>query len=131
MSKAIAAKRAARALAVLSYVVVGIAHFTHADFFVRIMPPAFPAHLELVWISGVFEILGGIGLAIPRLRRLAGYGLVALLVAVYPANIHMAMHPDQFADLGPALSLYLRLPFKFVFIAWALWVSSPDPVAQA
>ena len=67
----------------------GISHFTNADFFVAIMPPYLGWHLELVYLSGVFEILGAIGVLIPRLRQLAGTGLIVLVICVTPANIHM------------------------------------------
>jgi len=119
-------KAAALLLASTSYIAVGVAHFTHVDFFLSIMPPYLPYHLELVWISGVAEIAGGIGLLIPRLRQLTSWCLIALLFAVYPANIHMMMNPEQFADLGPPIGLYLRMPMQFVFMAWAWWVGSPD-----
>ncbi len=107
------------------FVGVGITHFTSPGFFVRIMPPYLPWHLELVHLSGVLEILGGLGVLVPAVRRLAGWGLVALLVAVYPANVHMALHPDDFADL-PAWAIYARLPLQFVFIAWAWWATRPE-----
>ena len=121
-------KAAALLWASLSYVVVGVMHFTHVDFFLRAMPDYLPAHLELVWLSGVFEILGGLGLLVKKTRRFSSFGIIALLFAVYPANIHMAMHPAEFADLGMTpLGLYVRLPFQFVFMAWAYWVGTPDP----
>jgi uncharacterized membrane protein len=118
-------KTAALIVAALSYVAVGVTHFTHTDFFLAIMPPYLPAHLELVLLSGVFEVLGGLGLLVKRTRRFASLGLVALLLAVYPANIHMAMNPELYVDLGatPTL-LYLRLPVQFVFIGWAYWVGT-------
>lgn len=100
----------------------GVSHFTNPAFFVAIMPPYLPAHLELVYLSGVFEILGGLGVLVPATRRLAGYGLLALLVAVYPANIHMAMNPSQFPDLAAA-ALYARLPMQLVFAAIVWWAT--------
>jgi len=114
-------------LAALLYVGVGITHFTHSDSFVAVMPPYLPAHLELVWLSGFFEILGGLGLLVKGTRRFASWGLVALLLAVFPANIHMAMHPEISAEWGttPTL-LYLRLPVQFVLMVWAYWVGTPD-----
>ena len=125
-------KAAALVVAAASYITVGIAHFTHADFFVSIMPPWLPLHLELVWISGFFEILGGVGLLIPRLRRMSSWGLIMLLIAVYPANLHMAFNPEPFIAEGmPLWGLYLRLPFQFLFIAWAWWVGLPEPPAHA
>ena len=110
----------------LSYIAVGIAHFTHEAFFESIVPSYLPAPEALVFISGVFEILGGLGLLFYPTRRLAMWGILALLVAVYPANIHMAMNPEQYAELGPTVGLYARLPMQFVFMAMVWWVASPD-----
>lgn len=93
----------------------GVTHFTNAEFFVSIMPPYLPYHLELVWISGIFELLGAVGLLIPRTRLLAGYGLIALALAVFPANIHMAMNPELFPQAEPIM-YYLRLPLQFILI---------------
>ena len=81
-----------RVLCASFFVVVGVLHFTNANTFLAIMPPALPYPLFLVYVSGVFEIVGGIGLLVPFLRRSAGWGLIALLVAVFPANIHMAIN---------------------------------------
>lgn len=112
-----------RWLAALLFVGVGISHFTHADLFVGIMPPWLPWHLELVWISGFFEIAGGIGLLVPRTRRAASWGLIALLIAVFPANIHMALHQVPLGDMQPnPVALWGRLPLQAVFIAWVWWV---------
>ncbi|MFY9332459.1 MAG: DoxX family protein [Porticoccaceae bacterium] len=110
----------------LFFTYAGITHFTNAAFYVGIMPPWIPAHLELVYISGVCEIMAGIGVLIPRLRSLAGLGLVALLIAVYPANIHMALNPQLFPDI-PVVALYVRLALQFVSIYWAYTVTRPDP----
>lgn len=104
---------------------VGISHFTNPEFFVAIVPPYLPAPLSLVYVSGLFEILGGLGVLLPQTRRLAGYGLIALLVAVYPANVHMALNPDQFPDISPA-ALYARLPMQFVFAAAVWWAIRPE-----
>ncbi len=113
-----------RALLSLVFLGAGVAHFTHAEIFVAIMPPYLPMHLELVWLSGVFELAGGIGLWIPRLRSLTGWCLIALLLAVWPANLQHALHPPPGADLG-AFG-WVRLAFQPVFMAWAWWVSRPD-----
>ncbi len=104
------------------FVVGGVAHFMSPDVYVAMMPPYLPAHLELVYVSGFFEILGGTGVVLGRTRQVAGYGLIALLVAVYPANIHMALHPETFASAAmPEWGLYARLPLQFVVMAWVYW----------
>lgn len=109
------------------FVYAGASHFRNPDFYVSIMPPWLPAHLELVYVSGVFEILGGLGVLIPATRRLAGWGLVALLLAVYPANVQMAVNPEPFVARGmPLWGLYLRLPLQFVFIAWVWWATKAE-----
>jgi uncharacterized membrane protein len=102
--------------------VAGVLHFVIPDFYLKIMPPYLPWHLALVYLSGVFEILLGLLLLIPRFSPLAAWGLIALLIAVFPANLHMAMHPDAYPDINPLL-LYLRLPLQGVFIAWAYWLT--------
>ena len=81
------------------------------------MPPCFPLHAEAVYISGFFEILGGICLLIPRLRKISGWGLMALLICVYPANIYMAITPEAFPEI-PLSFLYLRLALQFLFFYW-------------
>ena len=108
----------------LFFIYFGIDHFINLEFYLSIMPPAFPLHSEAVYISGFFEVLGGVCVLIPRLRKIAGWGLVALLVAVYPANIYMAITPEAFPDLSIEL-LYARLPFQFIFIYWAYLVTQP------
>ena len=109
------------------FIGAGVNHFVSPDFYVRIMPPYLPAHLELVYLSGLFEILGGVGALLPRHRSLAGWGLIALLLAVYPANIHMALHPELFPEMSEG-TIYARLPVQFVLIAWAYWPTRPDPL---
>ncbi len=106
----------------------GIAHFVAMDFFVQAMPAYLGYHVELVIISGIFEILGAIGILIPRTRLLAGYGLLALIVAVYPANINMALHPENHPDI-PTLFLYIRLPIQFLFFGFVWWAIKPERVA--
>ena len=81
------------------------------------MPSYLPWPLELIWLSGVAEIMGGIGLIDPRSRVLAAWGLIALLVAVFPANLNVALHGWPGVNLPP-LILWLRLPFQLVFIWW-------------
>jgi uncharacterized membrane protein len=115
-------RRTVRVLAAAALVAVGVDHFVKPDFFTRIVPHSLPAPLLLVWISGFFEVIGGLGLLVPPVRRAAGIGLVLLFVAVFPANINMAMHP-ALGGSWPPWALYTRLPFQVVFIATALWVS--------
>jgi uncharacterized membrane protein len=94
----------------LFFLTGGIAHFVYVDFFVLAMPDYLSYHEQLVMSSGIFEILGAIAILIPKTRRFAAYGLILLVIAVYPANINMALHPEKYPDMS-ALLLYLRLPF--------------------
>jgi uncharacterized membrane protein len=113
-----------RILAAVFFVGAGVNHFRNAGFYERIVPPSFPSPHILVAISGVAEIVGGFGLLIRPLRRWAGWGLIALLVAVFPANLYMAMEPDKFADLHlPGWTFLARLPLQAVIIAWVWFVS--------
>ena len=107
----------------LVFLAAGVLHFAASETFVRIVPPALPFPLFLVYLSGVFEIVLGVMLLIPKYTRLAACGLIALLVAVYPANIYMALSAQQFPDINPLL-IYLRLPLQFVLIAWAYWFTT-------
>lgn len=102
------------------YMAAGLNHFLHPDFYVKIMPPYLPWHLELVYLSGVAEILLGALVLVPQWRALAAWGIIALLIAVFSANLHMALHPDDYANIPPAI-LWLRLPLQGVLIAWAYW----------
>lgn len=100
------------------FIVAGINHFVNPRFYVKIMPPYIPYHLQLVYLSGILEILGGLGVLFALTRQWAGYGLIALMIAVFPANIYMAMNPDLFARTAPAWALYVRLPLQFLLIWW-------------
>ena len=104
------------------FIYFGVDHFINPDFYLSIMPPSFPLHLEAVYISGLFEILGGIGVLLSKTRKLAGWGLFALLIAVYPANIYMALTPEAFPDI-PLSALYFRLVLQFLFFYWAYSVT--------
>lgn len=107
------------------FIFAGLNHFINPDFYLRIMPPYLPWHIFLVQLSGIIEIVLGILLLIPKFTRLAAWGLIALLVAVFPANIYMAMNTELFADLNPML-IYLRLPIQFVLIMWAFWFTKEN-----
>jgi uncharacterized membrane protein len=97
----------------------GIAHFTSTDFFVAIMPPYFGYHREIVYISGVFEILGAVGLLVPAFRQWAGNGLLLLVVCVSPANIHMWLNPELFPDVPPLfLSIRLVIQVALLMLIW-------------
>jgi uncharacterized membrane protein len=102
----------------------GVMHFRKSGLFLRAMPPWLPFHLPAVLISGFFEILGAVGLVVPKTRRAAALGLIALLAAVFPANIYMAQESAKFAPV-PGWALWLRLPFQFVFMAWINWSTKP------
>ena len=100
------------------FIGVGVAHFVKPDPFVYIMPPYLPWHLELVYISGFFEVLGGIGLCLIKYVQ-AGWGLIALLVAVYPANIHMLVNEVYLPDMPRSKAiLWARMPCNSF---WGLW----------
>ncbi len=102
------------------YVLAGVLHFVNPDFYLKIMPPYLPAHKLLVDLSGVAEILLGILLAVPATTRLAAWGLIALLIAIFPANIYVYQHQEIFPGVSPLVH-FLRLPLQVVFILWAWW----------
>ncbi len=104
-------------------IMAGTMHFVIPEFFMKIMPPYLPLHYELVLVSGVCEILLGILLLVPKCSSLAAWGIAALLIAVFPANLYL----DQHQDILPASPLIhlLRLPLQGVFILWAYWHTRP------
>ncbi len=102
------------------FIAAGANHFLNPGFYERMMPPIFPAHLFLIRLTGVLEIALGILLIVPKFSRPAAWGIIALLIAVFPANIYMATNPQMFPEFSAA-ALYLRLPLQFVLIAWAFW----------
>jgi uncharacterized membrane protein len=93
---------------------------------VQMVPEFLPLRREAVFISGFFEMLGAIGLLVPRLNRLAGLGLVALLLVVFPANVNVAIHNLQIQGFsGSPVEQWLRLPLQFVLIGLLLWATQP------
>jgi uncharacterized membrane protein len=112
--------RVLRPLAGPLFLLAGALHFTHTRLYTRIMPPYLPAHRELVYASGVAEVAGGAALLAPSptVRRAGMWWLLATLLAVFPANVHMALHPDEFPELPPWF-LVARLPLQGVFAWWA------------
>lgn len=115
-----------RTLIALLFCGMGVLHFVVPGPFLKVMPPFLPSPYALVLISGFFEILGGVGVLLPPVRRAAGIGLIALLIAVFPANIYMfQQHVQAHAwDLG-AIVLLLRLPLQFVLIRWVYLSTRP------
>lgn len=113
-----------------AYIIAGVLHFILPELYVQIIPPFLPAALVLVYLSGIAEIAVGIGLLIPRTRQLAAWSTVALLVAIFPANIYMATHGVVIEGMpgggDPSeLVRWGRLPLQGVLILWALWYTQP------
>lgn len=104
------------------FILAGLNHFRNPRMYLAIMPPYLPNHTALVAASGYAEVALGALVLVPRLRRVAGYGLIALLLAVFPANLHMALNPERFQPI-PAWALWLRLPLQAVLIAWVRWAT--------
>jgi len=115
-------KSSALFLAAAFYLLAGVNHFISPGPYLKIMPPYLPWHLPLVYLSGVAEIAGGIGLLIPQLRRAAAWGLILLLIAVFPANVYMATAQIQMtAKPAPEWLAWARLPVQALLIWWLVW----------
>jgi uncharacterized membrane protein len=115
-------KEILRGVLSVAIIIVGITHFIRPEQYARIVPPQLPYPVELVYISGFFEILGGIGLLIPFVSVAAAWGLIALFIAVFPANINQAINSIPIEGIPHHPWLYwVRLPFQAVLIAWAWW----------
>ena len=106
----------------LFYIIIGIKHFINVDWFMKIMPPYLPYQKELVYLSGTFEIIFGMMLLSEKTRFLGGWGLILLLIAVFPANIYAAQTNGAAMGTSAAIA-WGRLPFQAVFIAIAYWHS--------
>ena len=115
-----------------AYIYVGIRHFIDPNFFLAIMPDYLPYHLEAVYISGVFEILLGGMLLFKKSRRIAGWGLIALLIAVFPANIYLAQNEaaQHSLDISQSLAI-IRLPFQALFLGLAYWHTKDESVLKS
>ena len=111
-----------RKLAGPFFIGAGALHFLKPEPYRAIMPPYVLAPEAMVAAAGVAEIAGGAGLLVPATRRWAGWWLAATLVAIFPANVHMAQHPERYAEHVPGgrISLYVRLPLQAVLVAWVL-----------
>ncbi|MDQ3956041.1 MAG: DoxX family membrane protein [Actinomycetota bacterium] len=117
-------------------ILAGINHFVMPDVYEKIIPPELPGPRALVYISGIAEIVGGLGTMHPRTRRPAGWFLIGTLLAVFPGNIYMAANPEEFPGVpGGAAALYARLPLQALFIYWvylaALAQDSSSPSLEA
>jgi uncharacterized membrane protein len=123
----------------LAYVVAGLLHFVAPAAYERVVPPGFPRPRALVYLSGIAEVGLGVGVLFERTRRVSAWGLVALLVAVFPANVYMAASddldlavegvPQRVRDPSDA-ALWARLPLQAVLVAWAWWYTRGEPAAE-
>lgn len=117
-----------KALFAVIFLTSGVGHFIRTDWYLRLMPPYLPWHRELVWISGVCELALAVLLLVPRFSVAAAWGLIALLIAVFPANIHMAVTSGTANPAMPGVSPFLswaRLPLQGVLIYWAYRFTRP------
>ena len=111
------------------YIYVGINHFIDTKSFLIIIPPYLQTiGLEIIYLSGIFEIILGILLIIPKYRKIASYGIILLLIAVYPANIYLAFNeePQNLMGISSFMASWVRLPFQFIFIGLAYWHSKDN-----
>jgi uncharacterized membrane protein len=109
------------------YVVAGANHFANTAFYLPMMPPYVPYHRELVYLSGLAEIVLGVAVLVPATRRLAAWGIILLLIAIFPANVHIALHdlPVFGATHGLGVWNWVRLPLQGVLVSWAWWYTRP------
>ena len=114
----------------LFLLLAGLNHFRVPDFYTKMIPPYLPRPLFLVYLSGAFEVVLGVALLFPRCRKMAAWGIIALLLAIFPANIHMAVNPELFPDYTPVM-LWARLPLQLVFVVWAFWYTRADAAPRA
>lgn len=115
-----------RAVLGIAFMLAGLNHFRQPELYIAIMPPYLPRHRELVALSGYAEVGLGALVLLPKVKRVAGWGLVALLIAVFPANVQMALNPERYPQI-PAPLLWLRLPLQAVLILWVLWSTREQP----
>lgn len=121
-------KTASKYLLAFFMVGAGTMHFMKPHFYMAIMPPYLPFHLELVYLSGFLEIALGVLLLVPRLSRFAAWGIFALLIAVFPANVYAFQH-QELVPASPMMHL-LRLPLQAVFLLWAYWHTKTSHTEQ-
>ena len=116
-------KAASKYILAIFMIAAGIMHIVNPAFYLKIMPPYLPLHTELVFVSGICELLLGILLLVPNCSRLAAWGIIALLIAVFPANVYLYQH-QEILPASPIIHL-LRLPLQGLFILWAYWHTRP------
>ena len=119
-------QRIARIFAGPVMTLAGINHFVMPRAYESIMPDYLPAHRALVYASGVVEIAGALATMHPRTRKAGGWILIVTLVAIFPANVHMALHPDRYPDVpGGQIGLLALLPLQilFVYLVWRATLS--------
>lgn len=104
------------------FVGAGFGHFLWPGVFKPLVPPYLPRPLLLVYLSGLAEVAGGIGVLISPIRPYAGYGLILLLCALFPVHVYMAREPGHFPGI-PLWALYMRVPLQFVLVAWVYWAA--------
>lgn len=105
------------------YTIVGVKHFIEPDYFLSIIPPYLPFHIELVYISGFFEILFGLMILFPKYRYYGSIGLILLLIAIFPANIYLAQSKEAQEAIGASQQIAIwRLPIQGIFIWIAYWI---------
>jgi uncharacterized membrane protein len=126
-------KRALLWLMAAFYVLAGFNHLLNPGFYVRIIPPGLPDPAWLNLLSGLAEIVLGVFVLEPRVRVLAAWGIIALLIAVFPANVYVALEnlglPEGTPGTGNAALNWARLPLQGLFVAWAWWYTRPDSEA--
>jgi len=124
-------KERLRVILAIAIIFVGVTHFLIPEPYVKIMPPQLPYPLKLVYLSGFYEILGGIGLLVPPVSQAAAWGLIALFIAVFPANINMAVNHIKLEYIPNSPWVHVvRLPFQAVLIAWAWWYTKPSDLEK-
>jgi uncharacterized membrane protein len=115
------------------FIISGIGHFVRGDMYLRLMPPYLPYHTELVALSGMVEAVMGMLLLVPRTQRIAAYGLMATLLAIFPANVHAALTAGTPNEAMPGVSAtlaWLRLPIQPLLILWAYWYTRDSHATQ-
>lgn len=118
-----------RYLLAVFFIAAGMNHFVHSAFYMKIIPPYVPWHEAVNYISGALEILLGALVLFPSVARPAGWGLILLLLAVFPANVYMAQNSHLFPEINKT-ALLIRLPIQFLFILWAWWATRPNRGGQ-